>query len=105
MGSAPGPRIRLDFREPHDPRPANVIFVLREGYGEIGFEHDPEFSTTTLRSLLLGLNNKDYEAGLVVATAEGRFIPVGSTLGKQGVMPGARLRLASPDELDLCAQS
>ena len=56
----PRVRIHLGFHEPHDPRPANAIFVLREGYSEIGFEHDPKFSTTTLRSLLLGLHNKDY---------------------------------------------
>ena len=79
--------------------------MLRDGHGEIGFEYDPRFSTTTLRCLLLGINNKDCEEGLVVATTEGRFIPVGSTLGEQGVMPGARLRLAAPSELDVCAQS
>ena len=79
--------------------------MLREDYGEIGFEFDPRFSTTTLRCLLLGINNKDCEDGFAVATTDGRFIPVGSTLGEQGVMPGARMRLASPDELDLCAQS
>ena len=98
-------RIHLGFHDAAEPRPANAIFVLRDGHGEIGFDHDPHFSTSTLRCLLLGINNKEWDDGFVVTTSEGRFIPIGSTLSEQGVMPGARLRLQRPSELDLCAQS
>ena len=98
-------RIHLGFHDAAEPRPANAIFVRRDGHGEIGFDHDPHFSTSTLRCLLLGINNKEWDDGFVVTTSDGRFIPIGSTLGEQGVMPGARLRLQRPSELDLCAQS
>ena len=100
----PQVRIHLNFHEPDDPRPANAIFVLREGYGEIGFDFDPTFSTTTLRSVLLGINNHSWDDGFVVA-CEGRFVPIGSTLGEQGIAPGAQLRLVRPSELNLCPQS
>ena len=97
-------RIRPHFQGANDPRPVNAIFLMREGYGEIGFDHDPSFSTTTLRAYLLGINNKEWDDGYVVAY-EGRSIQIGSTLCEQSIAPGAHLRLVRPAELDPCAQS
>ena len=97
-------RLRPNVHEPSDPRPAGAIFLLREGLGEIGIEFDPLFSTTTLRSYLLGINGYEWDDGFVVACGD-RYVPMGSTLGEQGVAPGARLRLVRPAEVSVCPQS
>ena len=99
------PETRLHFHGPNDPRPPGKIFVVIDNYGEIGFAHDPNFSTTELQRLLINLNHKKWNDGYVVTTLEGQFVPIGTTLGAQGVMPGARLRLTRSAELDPCVQS
>ena len=97
-------RIHLTFEEPDAPRPTNAIFVVRDGFGDIGFQFDSGFSTTTLRAILMGINNHSWDDGFVVAM-EGRCIPIGSTLGEQGIMPGARLRLVRPRDSNPCPPS
>ena len=91
----------LPTHAPDDPRPANSIFLLKEGFGEIGFTFDPNLDTSTLRSCLLGINDRAWDEGFAVATYEGRCIPIGSTLREQRVEPGARLRLARLADVDL----
>jgi hypothetical protein len=96
-------RMRPNIHEPSDPRPANAVFLLREGFGDIGIAFDPMFSTTTLRSYLLGINDYDWDDGFVVACGD-NYVPMGSTLGEQSIAPGARLRLVRPVDVIKCQQ-
>ena len=84
--------LRPHVHEPNDTRPADAIFLFREGLGDIGIEWSPRFSTTTLRAWLLGINGYGWDDGYVVACGD-KYVPTGSTVGEQGIAPGARLRL------------
>ena len=100
-----GVRLRFHFFAPDEERPPDAIFVLKEGYGEIGFAHDPSHCTTALRRLLIDINGRDWDDDDAVTTMEGQHVAIDSTLGEQNVMPGARLRLSRPAGSDPCRQS
>ena len=88
-------RLRPNVHEHSDPRPADAIFLFREGLGDVGIEFDARFCTTTLRSWLLGINGYEWDDAYVVATGD-THVPMGSTLGEEGIAAGARLRLVRP---------
>ena len=98
-------RLRLNVHEPSEPRPANAIFLLREGLGDIGIEYNAQFSTTTLRAWLLGINGYEWDDGFVVESGNNGYVPIGSTIGEQGIAPGAQLRLVRPADVSVCPQS
>jgi hypothetical protein len=99
--SRKAPQIRFEwgFDEAAGPRPMDAVFLHRGNHDDVGLPHDPDISTTMLRCLLLALNDQACDDTLEVVTMEGQVVPTNSTLGEQGVMPGARLQLAHPRDL------
>ena len=95
---APRTNLRLKVHEPSDPRPADAIFLYREGLGDVGIEFDPAFCTTQLRSILLGINDRAWDDDYAVSCGD-HIVPVGSTLDEQHIAGGSRLRLVRSDDV------
>ncbi len=99
--------MRIRFHGPDEERPTNAIFLLRgDANAEIGVLYDPSWSTTELWDRLLRINRCEEDDDSVVTTNEGQLVRPGSTLGEQGVKPGARLKLARVGtDVNDCARS